>query len=98
MTQLVPALLDLLVIIEDAVHGAYGTMVLTFVQKGCIDLIGCLIQKPVGEEYRALPAVHLKTRREEGLGAYWAPQEAHFVVPSCDRTRHGKHPAIRRQV
>src|SRR3989337_3540663 len=50
VTQLVPALLDLLVVIKEAVHGAYGTMVLTFVQKGGIDLIGRLIHKPVGVE------------------------------------------------
>src|SRR5208337_472048 len=50
MTQLVSALLDLLVLFEDAIHRPYRAMVLAFVQKSCIDLIGCLVHKSVGVE------------------------------------------------
>src|SRR5208283_1545490 len=50
MTQLVSTLLDLLVLFEDAIHRPYRTMVLAFVQKSCIDLIGCLVHKSVGVE------------------------------------------------
>src|SRR5208283_4026162 len=50
MTQLVSALLDLLVLIKDAIHRPYRAMVLALVQKSCIDLIGCLIHKSVSVE------------------------------------------------
>src|SRR3990172_9125783 len=47
MTQLVPALLNFLVVVEDAVHGTDRAMVLSFVQKGCIDFLGGLIHEPL---------------------------------------------------
>jgi hypothetical protein len=50
VAELVPALLDLMVLVEDAVHGTYRAVILPFIQKGCIDLLGRLVREPVGVE------------------------------------------------
>ncbi len=43
VTQLVPAFLNLLVVVEDAIHGPE----LSFVQKGCVDFLGGLVHEPL---------------------------------------------------
>jgi hypothetical protein len=50
MAQLVPALFDLLVLIQDAIHGAQGTKILAFIQKGRVDLRWSLIHKTLRVE------------------------------------------------
>ena len=50
MAELVSPFFDLRMRIEDAVHGAYGAVVYPFIQKGCVDFMGCLVHELVGME------------------------------------------------
>jgi hypothetical protein len=50
MAQLVPALFDFLLTVQEAIHGPDGTKVLAFIQKGRVDLLGSLIDKTLRVE------------------------------------------------
>ena len=51
MAQLVAALFDFLVRLQEAIHGPDGAKVLAFVQKGRVDLLGGLIHELLRVEH-----------------------------------------------
>jgi hypothetical protein len=60
MTQLIAPFLDLAMLIENPVHGADRAQVTTFIEKGGIDFMGCLIDKAWGMKgiYHGLSFLH----------------------------------------